>query len=75
MEAMHMPDQPYSESQLIRVDNPSAPEIDQIFAIIRAYNDAHIGVWSPKRFAFFVRDAHDNFLGGVYGTIARLALP
>ncbi len=56
---------------LIRVEDPQAPEVDQIFAAIRAYNEPWVGEWNPLRIAFFARDAQDQFLGGIYGIIAR----
>ena len=68
---MRVGNQPQLAPSLVRVENPAAPEIDQIFAVIRALNDTQIGVWNPQRFGYFARGADGNFLGGVYGVIAR----
>ena len=68
---MRMVNQPQITPSLERVENPPAPEIDRIFSVIRALNDTQIGVWSPQRFGYFAHDPHGNFLGGVYGVLAR----
>ncbi len=47
---------------LIRVEDPPAPQVDQIFAAIRAYNEPLVGAWHPLRIAFFARDATICFL-------------
>ena len=67
---MSMPPPP-GEYHIARVDNPPAADVDAIFALIRAYNDARIDVWKPERFAFFAHDTQGQFLGGIYGIIAR----
>jgi GNAT superfamily N-acetyltransferase len=66
-----MPKQGEPAQRLIRIDNPPAATVDEIFALIRAHNDAQIEVWQPERFGFFARDDQGQFLGGVYGVVAR----
>ena len=66
-----MPEQGEPAQRLIRIDNPPAATVDEIFAVIRAYNDTRIGVWRPESFGFFAHDDQGRFLGGVYGVVAR----
>ncbi|HET9221977.1 MAG TPA: GNAT family N-acetyltransferase [Roseiflexaceae bacterium] len=66
-----MPEQGEPAQGLIRIDNPPPTMVDEIFAVIRANNDTRIEVWRPERFGFFARDDQGQFLGGVYGTVAR----
>jgi len=60
-----------SDHTLVIVENPPPADVDAIFAIIRAYNDAHIDIWRPRRLGIFVRDAQNRFLGGIYIVLAR----
>jgi GNAT superfamily N-acetyltransferase len=57
--------------RLLRIENPPPATIDEIFTVIRAHNDAQIEVWRPELFGFFARDDQGQFLGGVYGVVAR----
>ncbi len=59
------------DHNLVIVENPPLADIDSIFTIIRAYNDAHIDVWRPQRLGIFVRDEQNGFLGGIYIVLAR----
>jgi GNAT superfamily N-acetyltransferase len=59
------------EHTIVLVENPPAPQVDQIFAAIRAYNHPWVGEWNPLRIAFFAHDPQGHFLGGIYGIIAR----
>lgn len=59
------------DDALTLVDSPTASEVDTIFAVIRSYNDAHIEVWQPERFAIFIRDQAGQLRGGVYVVCAR----
>lgn len=60
-----------ADHELIIVENPSPADVDTIFAIIRAYNDARIDVWRPERLGIFVRDAQEQIVGGIYIILAR----
>jgi GNAT superfamily N-acetyltransferase len=62
---------PSREYHIARVDNPPPADVDAIFALIRAYNDARIDVWKPERLGFFANDAQGQFLGGIYGIVSR----
>jgi GNAT superfamily N-acetyltransferase len=56
---------------LIVTENPLPADVDAIFAVIRACNDAHIDVWRPQRLGIFVRDEQNRFVGGIYLVLAR----
>jgi GNAT superfamily N-acetyltransferase len=64
--SQHLPDY-----DLVVTENPLPTDVDAIFAIIRAYNDAHIDVWRPQRLGIFVRDDQNHFVGGIYVVLAR----
>jgi len=64
--SQHLPDH-----DLVIVENPPPADVDAIFAIIRAYNDAHIDIWRPQRLGIFVHDAQNRFLGGICVVLAR----
>jgi GNAT superfamily N-acetyltransferase len=57
--------------ELELVGDPPPADVDAIFAMIRAYNDAHIDVWRPQSLGIFVRDGQGGILGGMHVVLAR----
>ncbi len=60
-----------ADYDLVVAENPLPADVHAIFAIIRAFNDAHIDVWRPHRLGIFVRDDQNRFVGGIYLVLAR----